>query len=201
MKIAEVRKIQSRVRRRRQDSERCHGFGRALCAPGAAGALHSSGVGLARKRQRPETELPSSARCTRAPLQFSGVSFVLKLLTLLYIGGASSSAALMRCQHTDGGAWTVAACSCQIVSVSLIFDFRQKRRKRAPARQVRIPDGTTEHPVPGCRSACGSAAGDRLSEAKCFGKFNKCIVLLQAGAALSTIQLSNHVILIWVQFV
>ncbi|CAE7482282.1 RCH1, partial [Symbiodinium necroappetens] len=31
------------------------------------------------------------------------VSFVLKLLTLLYIGGASSSAALMRCQHTDGG--------------------------------------------------------------------------------------------------
>ncbi|CAE7733082.1 inlA [Symbiodinium sp. CCMP2456] len=33
----------------------------------------------------------------------SGVSLVLKLLTLLYIGGASSSAALMRCQHTDGG--------------------------------------------------------------------------------------------------
>ncbi|CAE7622380.1 unnamed protein product [Symbiodinium necroappetens] len=31
------------------------------------------------------------------------VSFMLKLLTLLYIGGASSSAALMRCQHTDGG--------------------------------------------------------------------------------------------------
>ncbi|CAE7683161.1 RCH1 [Symbiodinium sp. CCMP2592] len=35
--------------------------------------------------------------------QGSGVSLVLKLLTLLYIGGASSSAELMRCQHADGG--------------------------------------------------------------------------------------------------
>ncbi|CAE7255993.1 GSO1 [Symbiodinium sp. CCMP2592] len=33
----------------------------------------------------------------------SGVSMALKVLSLLYIGGASSCASLMRCQHVDGG--------------------------------------------------------------------------------------------------
>ncbi|CAE7293660.1 RCH2, partial [Symbiodinium pilosum] len=33
----------------------------------------------------------------------TGVSMALKLLTLLYIGGASNCAALMRCQNVDGG--------------------------------------------------------------------------------------------------
>ena len=57
---------------------------------------------------------------------------MLKLLTLLYIGGASSSAALMRCQHTDGGAWTVAACSVLVVLVSLIFDSFARNAGKEP---------------------------------------------------------------------
>ena len=42
-----------------------------------------------------------------------GVSMGLKLLTLLYIGGASSCAALMRCQNVDGGGWGGALESCE----------------------------------------------------------------------------------------
>ena len=41
--------------RRSQDSERCRGSGRAMCAPGAAGALRPLGGGLPRKRQWPQT--------------------------------------------------------------------------------------------------------------------------------------------------
>ena len=58
------------------------------------------------------TAQPCNCQTTAKLPLLGGVSMGLKLLTLLYIGGASSCAALMRCQDVDGGGWGGALESC-----------------------------------------------------------------------------------------
>ena len=79
-------------------------LGFALHPAAAAGTVHAFGGGAAWSRHGARMgQLHKHSNCSSPN---SGVSSALKLLTALFIGGASSCTALLSCRQVDGGSHT-----------------------------------------------------------------------------------------------